>query len=169
MNLLKASIFFLCLAYGSSAIGGGLFGPTVFQKRFQFPANITVLITRKKFNPSKHKLDAKQYLIDGKHPFGADSPDWPDDEIDRFEVVFDGTSVNIPRAVYSDCYSVMLAPHGVKGAKASYGDIEVVADESGKSVMIIMSSCQCAADAYTVCWLISKNGDHRRVLEDDGS
>lgn len=128
-----------------------------------------MLITRKRFDPAKHKLDARHFLIDGKRPYGADNPEWPDDEIDRFEVSFDRVTVKVPRALYSDCHSVMLAQHGSKEARDTYGDITVIADVSGNSVMITMSTWQCAADAYTVSWLISKNGDDRRVLEDDGS
>lgn len=162
------------------------FPPTRFETTL-LPAGhvITVTITSKKFDRAKHEMKvdpsgasllAGHPKIDGHWVYGVDGYSIPEEEFDKFEVVWDGKPVSIPRALYADCYTPVLCrvasnedSIGNNQNKEKIGNMLVIGDEKGESILIIMRGYRWASDCYRVYWTICKDGHHSRFIQNFGS
>src|SRR5947207_1551836 len=117
MNLAKSLLHIGLCILAATGIAKESENATVFRKKLVYPAHISILITRKRFNTSDHKIDTKHWRIDGKRPYGVDGGSIPEYQIDRFQVTFAGETVIVPRSLYSDCFTPVLEE---PDAKVSY-------------------------------------------------
>ena len=163
------------------------FPPTRFETTLKPEGHvISVIITSKKFDRNKHtmKVDPSGETLLAGHPkiddrwvHGVDGYSIPEEEFDKFEVSWDGKAVSIPRELYSDCYTPVLYQCSFLGEnslinnlnKDKIGNMQVLVNESGDSIMIIMNGYRWASACYRVFWTIRKDGHHSRFIQDFGS
>jgi hypothetical protein len=166
--------------------GSGPFPPAEFHSTIRKGGHvISITITSKKFDRTKHKMtldpSGEQLLaghphVDGRKPLGVDGYSIPEDEIDRFDVVWDGKAVPVPRELYADCYTPVLSPAsphdhwiGNNLNEEKVGNIQVLGDQKGEALLVIMRSFLSASDCYEVYWTIRADGRHSRFVQDFGS
>lgn len=162
------------------------FPPTKFHTIVERGGHVIgVTITSKKFDRAKHNLmispDGESLLeghpkIDGRLPHGVDGYSIPKEEIDRFEVTWDGKPVALPRELYADCYTPVLCPVatgddwiGNNQNKEKIGNMQVLGDGSGDAVLIVMRGFRWASACYEVYWTIRRDGRHSRFMQGFGS
>jgi hypothetical protein len=131
---------------------------------------ITVFMNSIPFQARSHRIDSSKtefgvatfgddslYLmgrIDGRPIFGTDG-DLPRSEIGRLEVRWNKMLISIPESLYADCFD----PSFNQDPRM----IELVASEDGSHVLLEMHGSD-GAGAYTVWWIISRNGKHSRFI-----
>ena len=129
-----------------------------------------------KIDPSGETLLAGHPKIDDQVVHGVDGYSIPEEEFDKFEVSWDGKNVSIPQEMYSDCYTPVLYQSlsrenslNNNQDKEMLGNMQVLADKSGDSIMIIMNGSRWASACYRVYWTIRRDGHHSRFIQDFGS
>lgn len=144
-----------------------LYPPRFERKMMINGEEVSILITRVRFDPAKHDMkiarDGGQLAegfprIDGRIPIGVDGYGIPEEEIDRFEVIWGGTPIEIPKSLYADIYTPILNDINPAGASNLEG-VLVCSDSDRRSLLIQMRSWRWVSAPYTVWWIINRNGE----------
>lgn len=166
---MKIATFYL-LFYVSNAIGQVADYPTTYEQTIATGANsISIEIKEQPFVDSSHRLDEKNWKIDGDGPIGVDGHEvHPKFEISSIAVIWNSKKITIPKKLYSDCYSPALKKIS-NPSKLSAEGIRATISSSGKSILISMTSYRWSSCPYQIHWIISENGDCDRFVIIGGS
>ena len=128
--------------------------------------NIKVIVTQKRFEPSKHKL---QYYYDNKYlvkidnkPFYGDYGAVPTHEITSVVVVIDKDTIPIPATAYSDLYHPEFIYHDEAGTIRTRNGAFLSADK--KKLYIYMLNSETVGK-YEVTWIIQDKKYVGRVID----
>lgn len=109
-------------------------------------------IRTRPFRREAHRIERKDggFLVDGREALGTDGG-LPAIEIERVNLIFDGTAVSMPKKLYNDVYE----PHMKEGSLGiRFGD-----DLSSLFVFIAGSD---GAGSYQLLWVFRRDGNHSR-------
>jgi hypothetical protein len=115
-----------------------------------------LLFTTAAFDRSKHRitygkrLDLRVLEVDGRMAMGVDG-DLPRVEIRSVEFRFDGKVVEVPHALYADCFEPNF--------QRDYFALK--AGDDGKSLLLFIAGSD-GASGYLVVWVLREDGHHSR-------
>jgi len=116
---------------------------------------VALIIRNAPFESSKHSHGYNENigpLVDGRKAYGAESI--PRTQIKSIVLYFDGRPIKVSRWLYSDCYNPNLESEYVKLRLA----------RNRQTVFVTMDGAD-GAGAYTVVWVLKRNGRHSRFFK----
>lgn len=87
--------------------------------------------------------------------------------IGQFDVIWNEEPIHIREELYEDCFTPVLNEvEGMWALSEDNGGILVLPGKDGHSVLIMMQAYRSACCGYTVWWIIKKNGQQTRFIDD---
>jgi len=87
--------------------------------------------------------------------------------IGQFDVIWNEEPIHIQKSLYEDCFTPVLNEvEGMWELSENKGGILVLPGKEGQSILIMMQSFRAACCGYTVWWIIEKDGQQTRFIDD---
>jgi len=126
-----------------------------------------IIFETKLFDARKHKIGRTRdcITIDGRVPLGTDC-NIPQIEIASMRFFFDGNEIQIPKKLYSDCYT---PPYFKDYKRRGWIDkyLQIKFSDDFTHVFVFLSAGD-GAGVYDVIWVLSKDGRHTRFTHSGG-
>jgi len=120
---------------------------------------IRIVVEIKKFDPN-----SKNDSMVPCPRFGDTPPGKPKYLIKRFDVIWNQKHLKIPKNLYQDIYDPVL--YSRLGWWDDLRGIQVVPGSDANSILIEMKSKSSECRNYKVWWVIRKDGNHMRFIDD---
>ncbi len=159
-------VTFVFLSFPTPSFAQEVVNASKFEKELKVGKDtVSIFIASIPINPKEVDISAIESckILPCLGGFQADLTE----RIDHFNVIWNGKPLHIPRTLYEDCFTPALKEvRGLWDISNDYGGILVLSGADKESILIMMQAWRAACCGYTIWWVIRKDGNHTRYLDD---